>query len=440
MEITEVVHEGLKREYKIVLPASELEAKVTEKLEEARPNVTLKGFRKGKVPLAMLKKQFGQSVLGETLQESIDGAVNKQLADTGDKPAMQPDVKMVNEDWKEGDDVEVTLSYEKLPEIPEVALDGLKIEKQTVKASDADITEALENLATQVQDFETKDGAAENGDQVVMDFVGKVDGEAFEGGSAEDFPLVLGSGSFIPGFEEQLVGAKAFEEKTVEVSFPEDYQADHLAGKAAEFDCSIKEVKAAKKAEIDDAMAEKLGAESLDALKTQIADRLEAEYAEASRMVMKRDLMDQLDEMVQFDVPPSLLDAEAKQIAHQLWHDENPDVEGHDHPEIEPTEEHTKLALRRVKLGLFLADLGSRKEIEVTETEMQQALMREAQKYPGQERAYFEFVQKNPGAQQRLRAPIFEDKVIDAITAEADMTEKDITKDDLQKMVDELDI
>lgn len=440
MEITEVVHEGLKREYKIVLPASELEAKVTEKLEEARPNVTLKGFRKGKVPLAMLKKQFGQSVLGETLQESIDGAVNKQLADTGDKPAMQPDVKMVNEDWKEGDDVEVTLSYEKLPEIPEVALDGLKIEKQTVKASDADITEALENLATQVQDFETKDGAAENGDQVVMDFVGKVDGEAFEGGSAEDFPLVLGSGSFIPGFEEQLVGAKALEEKTVEVSFPEDYQAGHLAGKSAEFDCSIKEVKAAKKAEIDDAMAEKLGADSLDALKTQIADRLEAEYAEASRMVMKRDLMDQLDEMVQFDVPPSLLDAEAKQIAHQLWHDENPDVEGHDHPEIEPTEEHTKLALRRVKLGLFLADLGSRKEIEVTETEMQQALMREAQKYPGQERAYFEFVQKNPGAQQQLRAPIFEDKVIDAITAEADMTEKDITKDDLQKMVDELDI
>ncbi|MEM9210889.1 MAG: trigger factor, partial [Pseudomonadota bacterium] len=344
MQVTETLNEGLKREYKILVSADELEAKVTEKLEEARPNVTLKGFRKGKVPLAMLKKQFGKSVLGETMQETIDGAISAQFDETGDKPAMQPDVKMVNEDWKEGDDIEVTLSYEKLPEISEVSLEGVKLDKLVVKASDTDIHEALETLAAQVQDFEEKDGAAENGDQIVFDFVGKVDGDAFEGGSAEGFALVLGSANFIPGFEDQLIGISAGDEKSVEVTFPEDYQADHLAGKPAVFDCKVHAVKAPKSAAIDDAMAEKLGAETLDALKTQISERLEGEYSGAARMVLKRDFMDQLDERIAFDVPESLLDAEAKQIAHQLWHDENPDVEGHDHPEIEPTEEHISLA------------------------------------------------------------------------------------------------
>ncbi|MEM0976522.1 MAG: trigger factor [Pseudomonadota bacterium] len=439
MQVTETLNEGLKREYKILVSADELEAKVTEKLEEARPNVTLKGFRKGKVPLAMLKKQFGKSVLGETMQETIDGAISAQFDETGDKPAMQPDVKMVNEDWKEGDDIEVTLSYEKLPEISEVSLEGVKLDKLVVKASDTDIHEALETLAAQVQDFEEKDGAAENGDQIVFDFVGKVDGDAFEGGSAEGFALVLGSANFIPGFEDQLIGISAGDEKSVEVTFPEDYQADHLAGKPAVFDCKVHAVKAPKSAAIDDAMAEKLGAETLDALKTQISERLEGEYSGAARMVLKRDFMDQLDERIAFDVPESLLDAEAKQIAHQLWHDENPDVEGHDHPEIEPTEEHISLATRRVKLGLYLAEIGTQKEIEVTDAEMQQAIMQEAQKYPGQERAYFEFVQKNAGARQQLSAPIFEDKVIDAILSDIEVTDKEIDKEALQKAVDALE-
>ena len=439
MEVTETLNEGLKREFKIVLTADELDQKVTAKLQEAQPEVQMKGFRKGKVPMAMLKKQFGKSVLGEAMQESIDGAVSAKLEETGDKPAMQPDVKMVNEDWKEGDDVEVTLAYEKLPEIPEVKLDGLKVEQLVVKASDEDIKEALETLASQVQDFETKKGKAANGDQVIMNFVGKVDGEVFEGGSAEDFPLVLGSGSFIPGFEDQLVGLKAGDKKDVEVTFPEEYQAEHLAGKPAVFECEIKEVKASKSAEINDETAKKLGVETVDELKTQIAERLEAEYSGASRMVMKRDLMDQLDKKVKFDVPPSLLDAEAKQIAHQLWHDENPDVEGHDHPEIEPTKEHIKLAERRVKLGLYLAEVGVQQSIEVTDAEMQQAIMREVQKYPGQERQYFEFVQQNPGIQQQLRAPIFEDKVIDHITSQIEMKEKEVSKDKLQKAVEELE-
>ncbi|CAN0206069.1 unnamed protein product, partial [Chrysoparadoxa australica] len=251
---------------------------------------------------------------------------------------------MTNEDWKEGDDVEVEMTYEKLPEIPELDLSQLKLERLVAKADDAAIDEALANLAETAQDFtpRKKGSKAKDGDQVVMDFVGKVDGEAFEGGSAEDYPLVLGSNSFIPGFEEQLVGVKAGEEKAVTVSFPEDYQADHLAGKEATFDCTIKEVKEPAAAEINDELAKKFGAEDLDALKAQIAERLEAEYVGAARAVMKRGLLDELDKLVSFELPPSLVEAEAGQIAHQLWHEENPDVQGHDHPEIEPTEEHNK--------------------------------------------------------------------------------------------------
>ncbi|MEM9716243.1 MAG: trigger factor [Pseudomonadota bacterium] len=440
MDVTETLNEGLKREYKIVLTAAELDDKVTEKLKAAQPDVQMKGFRKGKVPMAMLRKQFGKSVLGEAMQETIDGAITSKMEETGDKPAMQPEVKMVNEDWQEGDDVEVTLAYEKLPEIAEVALDGVKVEKLVVKAAEADVTEALENLAKQVQDFEAKKGKAKDGDQIVFNFVGKVDGEPFEGGSAEDFPLVLGSGSFIPGFEDQLVGVKAGDEKNVEVTFPEDYQAEHLAGKAAVFECKINEVKSPVAAEINDELATKMGSESLDDLKTQISDRLEAEYAEATRMVMKRNLMDEMDKKIDFEVPASLLDAEAQQIAYQLHQDDNPEATPEELKDIEPTKEHISLATRRVKLGLYLAEIGTQQSIEVTEAEMQQAVMQEAQKYPGQERAYFEFIQKNPGAQQQLRAPIFEEKVIDHILEGVTVKEKEVSKDELQKAVDSLEV
>ncbi len=439
MQVTETLNEGLKRGYAITVSASELDDKVNEKLAEAQPEVEMKGFRKGKVPMPLLKKQFGQRLLGEAMQETIDGAMNQHFEDSGDRPAMQPEVKMTNEDWKEGDDVQVEMSYEALPEIPELDLKSVKLEKLVVKAKDEDIDEALENLAKNAQDFEAKDGAAEDGDQVVFDFVGKVDGEAFEGGSAEDYPLVLGSGSFIPGFEEQLVGVKAGDEKAVTVTFPEEYQAEHLAGKEAVFDCTVKEVKAAKAAEINDDLAKKFGAEDLAALKTQISERLEAEYAGAARAVQKRALLDALDGMVSFDLPPSLVDAEAGQIAHQLWHEENPDVQGHDHPEIETTDEHKKLAERRVRLGLLLAELGQKAEVEVTDAEMSQAVMNQARQYPGQERQFFEFVQQNPQMQQQLRAPIFEDKVVDYVFELAEVSEKEIDKDELQKAVEALE-
>lgn len=441
MQVTETLNEGLKREYKLILSAQDLDDKVTEKLKEAQPEVELKGFRKGKVPLPLLKKQFGQRVLGEAMQESVDDAMKAHFEEQGVRPAAEPNVKMANDDWKEGDDVEIDLSYEALPDIPEVDLSQIKLERLVVKPDESAVDEALKSLAENAQDFEDREdgAAAEDGDQVVIDFVGRIDGEAFEGGSAEDYPLTLGSNSFIPGFEEQLVGVKAGDEKPVTVNFPEEYQAENLAGKEAVFDCTVKSVKHPVAAAIDDALAQKYGAEDLEALKTQIRERLEQEYAGAARAILKRKVLDQLDEMVSFDLPPSMVETEAKQIAHQIWHDENPEIEGHDHPEIEPTEEHLKLAERRVRLGLLLAELGQKAEVEVTDAEMGQAVMTQARQYPGREREFFEFVQKNPQMAQQLRAPIFEDKVIDYVVELAEVTEKEVSKEDLEKAIEEMD-
>ena len=441
MQVTETLNEGLKRGYNIVVTADELSAKVDEKLVEARPEIEMKGFRKGKVPMALLKKQYGQRLMGEAMQESIDGAMSKHFEDSGDRPAMQPAVKMTNDDWKEGDDIHVEMSYEALPTIPEVDLKKIKLEKMIAKADEVSVDEALANLAETAQDFaDRKKGTkAKDGDQVTIDFLGKVDGEAFDGGAAEDYPLVLGSNSFIPGFEAQLVGVKLGEEVEVNVTFPAEYGAENLAGKDAVFECKIKAVKAPKAAEINDELATKFGAEDLAALKGQITERLEAEYAGAARAVQKRHLLDALDTMVKFELPPSLVEAEAGQIAHQLWHDENPDVQGHDHPEIEPTDEHNTLAERRVRLGLLLAELGQKAEIQVTDAEMTQAMMNQARQYPGQEREFFEFVQQNPQMQQQMRAPLFEDKVVDYAFELATVTDKDVTKDELQKAVEAMD-
>ena len=441
MQVTETLNEGLKRGYAIKVTAAELDAKVEEKLKEAQPEVEMKGFRKGKVPMALLRKQFGQRLMGEAMQESIDGALNKHMEDSGDRPAAQPQMKMTNEDWKEGDDIEVEVSYEKLPEVPATDFSSIKLERMVVKAQDADIDEALKNLAESPQavTYEKKGGMSKDGDQVLIDFVGKIDGEPFEGGSAEDYPLVLGSNSFIPGFEDQLLKKKNKDEVEVKVTFPAEYQAEHLAGKEAVFDVTVKEVRGAKTPEIDDDFAKKFGAEDLAALKSQIAEQLEREYAGASRAVTKRALLDALDEAVSFDLPESLVDAEAGQIAHQLWHEENPDVHGHDHPQIEPTEEHKKLAQRRVKLGLLLADIGAKAEVKVSDAEMTQAIMNQARQYPGQERQFFEFVQQNAQFRQQLQAPLFEDKVVDHIFEQAAVTEKEVSKDDLTKAVEALE-
>jgi trigger factor len=441
MTVKETLNDGLKRGYEIKITAAELDAKVLEKLKEAQPEVEMKGFRKGKVPMAMMKKQFGPKVLGEAMQESVDGAMNTHLETSGDRPAMQPEMKMANDEWKEGDDVVVNVSYEALPVVPEVDFSKIKLEKLIVKADDESVQEALTSLAETAKNFEDrKTGSkAKDGDQVIFDFLGKVDGEPFEGGAAEGHALELGSGQFIPGFEEGLIGVKAGEDKNVEVTFPADYNADHLAGKVAVFECKILNVKEPKTSEIDDEMAKQFGAEDLAGLKGQITSKLEEEYAGAARAVTKRALLDELDKMVSFELPPSLVEAEAGQIAHQLWHEDNPEVEGHDHPEIETTEEHTKLADRRVKLGLLLAEIGQKAEIQVSDAEFTQAVMNQARQYGDQARQFFEFVQKNPQMQQQIRAPLFEDKVVDHIVEAAAMKEKEVSKDDLQKAVEALE-
>ena len=442
MQVTETLNEGLKRGYTITVTAAELDAKVQEKLIEAQPEVEIKGFRKGKVPLAILKKQFGTRILGDAMQEAIDGAMKEHFDKTGDRPALQPEVKMVGgENWKEGTDVVVEMTYDALPPIPDVDAGKIKLEKLVVKADDKAIAEALENLAGSAKSYDDrKKGAkAKDGDQIVIDFKGSVDGELFEGGSAEDYPLVLGSNSFIPGFEAQLVGAKVGDEVSVNVSFPAEYGAAHLAGKAAVFACTVKAVKEPKAAEIDDELAKKFGADDLAALKTQVAERLEAEYKGAARAVLKRSLLDQLDGMFKFALPGNLVEAEANQIAHQLWHEENPNEHGHNHGTIETTDEHKKLAERRVRLGLLLAEVGRKAEVTVTDAEMTQAVLAAARQYPGQERQFFEFVQKNQQMQQQLRAPVFEDKVVDHLVGLAKVTEKEISKEKLQKAVEALD-
>ena len=442
MQVTETLNDGLKRGYTITVTAAELAAKVQEKLLEAQPDIEIKGFRKGKVPLAILKKQFGQRLMGDAMQETIDAAMKGHFDASGDRPALQPDVKMVGgETWAEGQDVVVEMSYEALPPIPELDASKVTLDKLVVKADDKAVDEALENLAGSAKNFDDrKKGAkAKDGDQVVIDFKGSVDGDFFEGGSGEDYPLVLGSNSFIPGFEAQLVGAKAGDEVSVNVTFPESYGAKHLAGKGAVFACTVNAVKEPKPAEINDELATKFGAADLAALKAQISERLEAEYSGAARAVMKRSLLDQLDAMVKFDLPANLVDAEAAQIAHQLWHEDNPDVHDHNHGNVETTEEHKTLAERRVRLGLLLAEIGRKAEVTVTDAEMTQAVLASARQYPGQERQYFEFVQKNPQMQQQLRAPIFEDKVVDHIVGLAKVSEKTVTKEELQKFIEALD-
>ena len=442
MQVTETLKDGLKRAYTITVTAAELEAKVQEKLLEAQPEVEIKGFRKGKVPLAILKKQFGQRLMGDAMQDAIDGAMKSHFEASGDRPAMQPDVKMVGgESWKEGQDVVVEMVYEALPPIPELDTSKITLDRLSVKADEASVTEALTNLAATAQTY--VDNAdikkARAGHQVVIDFKGSVDGVEFDGGTGEDYPLVLGSNSFIPGFEDQLIGGKVGKPVSVNVTFPETYGAAHLAGKAAVFAVSIKSIREAVAAVLDDELAKKYGAEDLAALKGQIAERLEAEYKGASRAVLKRSLLDQLDALVKFDLPAALVDAEASQIAHQLWHEENPDVHDHNHGSVETTEEHKKLAERRVRLGLVLAEVGRKAEVTVSDAEMTQAVLAQARQYPGQERQYFEFVQKNPQMQQQMRAPIFEDKVVDHIVAGAKVTDKDVSKEDLQKAVEALD-
>jgi trigger factor len=451
MQVTQTLDEGLKREFKVVVPASDLDARLNERLATLKDRVNINGFRKGKVPVAHLRKLYGKSVMAEVLDQVVSEANRKIVDDNGLKLAMQPKVKVTAEDEPDEQkavlgviegkhDLGLTVALEVLPKVELTDVGSLKVERLNADVAEADVDEAVERVAKQNRSFSVKDGAAAEGDRVVIDFVGKIDGEAFEGGSATDAPLELGSNSFIPGFEEQLVGVKAGDEKQVAVSFPAEYQAAHLAGKDATFDVTVKAVEAPAELAIDDELAKSLGLESLDKLKEAVRDQIAADYARVSRQKVKRQLLDALDEQYSFDLPPTLVEQEFENVWRQVIGDlarTGRTLEDEGETEESARAEYRKIAERRVRLGLVLAEIGEKHDVKVSDDEVTRALVERARQYPGQEQQVWDFYRNNPDALAELRAPIFEDKVVDAILAKASVTERSVGKDELFAEPDE---
>ncbi len=439
MDCTEIKNEGLSRTFSVKVPVADLQARMNARIEEIRPQMRLKGFRPGKVPAAHVRRMFGKSIMGELLEQVVGEANQKALDEAKIRPASQPDVHF-EADMDKVLEGQADLSYhfhvEAMPEFEPASLDDIAIERPVAKVADSAVSETLERIAGQNLKYEAraKTAKAKDGDAVVMDFVGKIDGEPFEGGAAEDTTLVLGSGRFIPGFEEQLVGAKTGEEKSVEVTFPADYQASHLAGKTAVFDVTVKEVRAPKTPEIDEEFAQGLGFETLDKLKELVTQQMQGEFDQASRMKAKRALLDALDTRHDFDLPPRMVEAEFQQIWSQFQQEKtagNLSEDDASKDEDELKTEYRKISERRVRLGLVLAEIGQREQVTISEEEVQRSLIAEARKYPGQERQVVEFFQKNANAMAQLRAPIYEDKVVDLILGRIKITDKDVDSETL---------
>jgi trigger factor len=440
MQVTETKAEGLKREIQIVVPASDLEARLQTRLYEAKDRVQLKGFRPGKVPMSHLRKMYGKSLMAEIVNQIINETPRNVIAERNERSAMQPEIVMT-EDEGEAEkvlsgksDFSFTLSYETLPSFELKDTSGIKIERPIVEIADEEVDEQVKRIADSAKTYEPKDGKAESGDRVTMDFVGKIDGEPFDGGTATDSNLVLGSGQFIPGFEDQLIGVSAGDEKVVELTFPEDYGAAHLAGKAATFDVTIKSVDAPLESEIDDELAKKLGIESVERLKTVVREQIESQYGVATRQKVKRQLLDALDETYDFDLPEKLVEAEFGNIWTQVQNEltqAGKSFEDEDTTEEEARAEYRRLAERRVRLGLVLSQIGEKANVQITEEELQRAMFEQLRRYPGQEQQLYEYFQKNPDALASLRAPIYEEKVVDHLLAEADVTDKTVTKEEL---------
>ena len=439
MQVTVTNTDGLKRELMVQVPAQDLETRLGAKLEEMKNQVRLKGFRPGKVPVSHLRKTFGKQVMTEIIQEAVGESSQKALADEALRPAFQPSIDLEGEiqEVMEGKaDLTFKMSFEVVPTFELADFSKVSIERLVAEVKDADIEEALKRLAENQKNFEPRaeGAAAENGDLLTVDFVGKIDGVAFEGGSAEDANLELGSGRFIPGFEEQLVGAKAGEEKTVNVTFPAEYGAEHLAGKDAVFEVKVKEVKAPAEVTIDDELAKRFGFDELAKLREALAEQIKSDFTRMSRMHLKRAMLDKLDELHDFELPPSMVEQEFEQIWQQFEHElqhQNKTAADLDEPEEDVKAEYRKIAERRVRLGLLLAEVGEKNSISVTEQELNQALAERARQFPGQERQLYQYYQQNPQAVQELRAPIFEDKVVDYIAELADVKDKTVTRDEL---------
>lgn len=432
MEVTELSAEGLKRQFKIVVPAGDLTAQVDQRLAELARTAQMPGFRPGKVPVGLLKKQYGQALFGEAVEQAVNSSTAKAIEDRGLKPALQPRVDL--KQLEEGKDVEFEVAIEVLPEIGKLDFSTIELERLKAEVSEKEIEDALGRIAKANREQKPADPPrpAQKGDAVKIDFVGSVDGTEFPGGAAQDYVLELGSGSFIPGFEDQLVGAEVGKTVDVKVTFPADYGNAELAGKEAVFKCTIKEVLEFVEKPADDELAKKNNFESLEAMRKAIAERIGQDYAQVARSMVKRQLLDKLAETHKFAVPEGLVDGEFDAIWQRVEEARKSGQKFEDDEE-KMRKEYREIAERRVRLGLLLADVGRSNNIEVTPEELNQAVMREAMRYPGQERQILEFYSKNAELKERLRAPIFEEKTVDFVLELAKVTEKSVTPEELLK-------
>ena len=444
MEITETLSDGLKREFQIQVPAADLEARLTERLGELKDRVQLRGFRPGKVPMAHLRKIYGKAVMAETIEALIRELNAKVVTDHGLKLAMEPKVTIPNEETEVEkviggqSDLAYTLAVEVLPKIELADFKGIKLERPVAEVTDVQVSEALDRIAEQNRPFTARGegGKVEKGDRVVIDFTGTLEGVPFEGGTGGDVGVNVGSGTFIPGFEDQLIGMAAGETRQVKVTFPSNYMNAQLAGKDAEFNVTAKTVEAPAAVTVDDAFAKQLGLESLDKLKEAVKARVQQEHAGLSRQRVKRQLLDKLDEMHQFALPPTLAEEEFKNV----WNAVDSDLKGQGRSfedegttEEKAREEYRGIAERRVRLGLVLAEIGERNKIAVTDEEITRAIVERARQMPGREQEVWEFYQKNPGALASIRAPIFEEKVVDFLLELATVSEKQVSREELLK-------
>ena len=444
MQVTETSTDGLKRTLKVVVGAGELSERFTTRLDEVKDTIQIKGFRRGKVPLGHIKKVYGRSLMAEVLQDLVEKSSKQALSDRQERPAMQPEIAF-SEDKDEIEqvmdgkaDLAYTMSFEVLPKIELIDMSTLSLDREVVEVDDETIDKAVAELVERNVTFEVEDGrVAAEGDQLKIDFVGSIDGTPFEGGTGEDMEIVIGRGGFIPGFEDGLKGAKAGDEPTIKATFPAEYQVAELAGKEASFATKVKSVAKPVKPEINDDLAKGFGLESLEALRKVMRERIEGEYADFARNKLKRELLDRLDKAHSFALPEALVSQEFDQIWAQVTdtlQKSGKSFEDEGKTEESARAEYRAIAERRVRLGLVLAEIGDQAKVEVTQEELRNALFREARRFPGQEKMVYEYFEKTPGAVQQLRAPIYEDKVVDHIVAQAKLTDRKVSREELLKM------
>ncbi|GHU04592.1 trigger factor [Alphaproteobacteria bacterium] len=436
MQVTESKADGLKHEFKIVVPAAAIQEKVDARLIEIGHTVRLPGFRPGKAPMNILKKKYGPAALKEVVEDTVNDGVRKAFEDNKIRPAMNPDVKI--DEFKDGADLVFSLAVENLPDIQVIDLSSLELEKKVAKVTDEMIDGRLANIARHFGETESlpSDHAAVEGDITVIDFLGKVDDVPFEGGKGEAHRLTLGSKSFIPGFEDQLIGSKAGEERAVKVTFPADYHATELAGKEAIFEVKITEVKRLKPAELDDELAKNLNLQTIDEVKDMVRSGVEREHQSLSRAHLKRALLDKLASSHDFPLPENMANAEFQAIWEQVKKAReedrlDPDDKGKSDEELEA--EYRKIAERRVRLGLLVAEIGRANNVAVSQEDMNRAMVEEARRYPGQEQLVLQYFRKNPETAESLRAPLYEEKVVDFILELAKITEREVSVEELER-------